>query len=87
MGSWLDVIIDGQGRSTFRKHDLTGDFCLGGNGSDPLPGLFSGDREVVQVLQEETKIVPENWRGSEKQGGGGGTPTTGTQQASRSRKS
>ena len=84
MGSWLDVIIDGQGRSTFRKHDLTGDFCLGGLGCDPLPDLYSGGREVAAVLHEKTKIVQENWRRSERQEGGGGTDTTGTLRGSRS---
>ena len=52
---------------------------MGGFSSDPLPGLFSGGREVVQVLHEKETIVQENQRRSEKQEGGGNTTITRTQ--------
>ena len=66
---------------SFRKLHFTGDFCLGGHGSDPLGDVVSGDREVVEVLQKQTKLIPENWRRSGKQEGGGheDTATTGRQ--------
>ena len=57
---------------SFRKFHLTGDLCLGWLGSDPLPDALTGGREDVQVLHDEARIIPENWRKSGKQEGGDG---------------